>query len=48
MAGNDTSYLDVSVETPLSRQKIPNDEYSCTSSMANYFVRNKGQRRGLF
>ena len=27
-------------ETPLSRRKIPNDESSCTSAMANFFVRN--------
>ena len=41
VAGDDASPLDESMETPLhlSRQKMPNDESSCTSSMANYIVR---------
>ena len=33
------SILDESVETPLSRRKIPNDESSCTNAMSNYFVK---------
>ena len=33
VAGDDASYLEVSVDTPLSRQKIPNYESSCTSAM---------------
>ena len=39
MAADDFSSLEVSVETPLSCQKTPNDESSCTSIMVNYFVR---------
>ena len=39
VAGDDASSIDVSVETPLplSRRKMPNDESSCTSAMANFF-----------
>ena len=41
VAGDDTSYFDGSVDTPLHllHWKIHNDESSCTSAMDNYFVR---------
>ena len=39
MVGDDASSLEGCVETPLSRRKMLNDESSCTSEMANYFVR---------
>ena len=42
MVGDDASSLEVSVDTPLLLQKIPNDESSCTSAMENYFLRKKG------
>ena len=40
VSGDDASSLDGSVENtlPLSRQKMPNDESSCTSAIDNYFV----------
>ena len=40
VAGDDASYLDRIVETPLplSRWKMTNYESSCTSTMAKYFV----------
>ena len=41
MAGDDSSYLEGSVETPLSRHKIPNEESYCTIAMENVFVRKK-------
>ena len=43
VAGDYASSFDGSVETPLtlSRWKMPNDESSSTSAMANYFVRKR-------
>ena len=41
MAGDDASALEVSMDTPISRQKILNDESSCTSEMLDYSVRKK-------
>ena len=41
VAGDNASSLEGSLETPLSRRKIPNDDSYCTSAMANYFVRQK-------
>ena len=42
MDGDDASYHEGSVDTPLSHQKIPDYESSCTSAMANCFLRGKG------
>ena len=33
LAGDDASSLEESMETPLSRRKMPNDDPSCTSAM---------------
>ena len=41
VAGDYASSLGESVKTSLSRRKIPNDDSSCTSAMANDFVRRK-------
>ena len=41
VAGDNAYYLEGSVETPLSRHKMPTYESSCTSAMANYFIRKK-------
>ena len=41
VAGDDAYSLEVIVDTPLSRHKMPNDESSCTSEMAIVFVRGK-------
>ena len=43
VAGDDASSLDGSAETPLrlSRQKMTNDESSCTSARVNHFVKNR-------
>ena len=37
--GDDDSSLEEIVDTPLSRQKIPNDESSCTITMENCFCK---------
>ena len=42
MAGDDASPLEGSMDNPPSHRKMPKDEFSCTSSMANIFVRKKG------
>ena len=41
VAGDNDSSLGGSVETSLSHQKMPNNEYYCTSVLDNYFVREK-------
>ena len=41
VAGDDYSFLEGIVETPLSCRKMQNDESSCTSAMANFFVRKE-------
>ena len=38
---DNASYIEVSVETPLYRHKIPNDDSYLTSAKANYFVRGE-------
>ena len=38
VAYENASSLEGSVDTPLSRWKIPNDDSSFTSAIANYFV----------
>ena len=42
VAGGDASSLGGSVETPLSRQKIPNDESSFNSTMAKTIFKGGG------
>ena len=42
MAGGDASSLEGSVETPLSRQKIPNDASSFNSTMAKTIFKGGG------
>ena len=41
VAGDDSSYLEVGVDTPLSRRKIKNYESSCTSTMEKTFSMEK-------
>ena len=41
VAGDDASSIEGSMETHISLWKIPNDDSSYTSAMANYFIRKK-------
>ena len=41
VAGYDASTIEGSVDTPLSRRKMLNNESPCTSEMASYFLRKK-------